>query len=64
MNNIPGIINNQMIHPFKYEEHEMVTILTGHNTKSANLLRAGGIGLGTASVAAGETSSENVSTQN
>ena len=64
MNNITGVVSNQMIHPFTYEEHEMVTISTGHKAKSGDLVRARGIGLGTAPVAATETSSEKVSTQN
>ena len=64
MNNITGVINNQMIHPFKYEEQEMVNISTGHQAKSADLVRARGIGMGTAPVAARETGSEKVSTQN
>ena len=64
MNNITGVINNQMIHPFKYEEQEMVNISTGHQAKSADLVRARGIGMGTALVAARETGSEKVSTQN
>ena len=29
------VISNQIIHPFKYEEQEMVNISTGHNAKSA-----------------------------
>ena len=46
MNNITGVVSNQMIHPFKYEENEMVTISTGHKAKSADLVRARGIGMG------------------
>ena len=53
-----------MIHPFKYEEQEMVNISTGHKAKSADLVRARGIGIGTDPVAAGETGNEKVSTQN
>ena len=64
MNNITWVVGNQMTHPFKYEEKEMVTISTGHKAKSADLVRARGIGMGTAPVAATETSSEKVSTQN
>ena len=64
MNNITGVVSNQMIHPFKYEEQEMVTISTGHKAKSADLVRARGIGMGTAPVATRETGSEKVSTQN
>ena len=64
MNNITGVINNQMIHPFKYEEQEIVNISTGHTAKSADLVRARGIGMGTAPVATRETGSEKVSTQN
>ena len=64
MNNITGVINNQMIHLFKYEEQEMVNISTGHEAKAADLLRARGIGMGTAPVTARETGSEKVSTQN
>ena len=64
VNNITGVINNQMIHSFKYEEQEMVNISTGHNAKSADLLRARGIGMGTVPVAAREIGSEEVSTQN
>ena len=63
MNNITGVVSNQMIHPFKYEEQEMMTISTGRKAKSADLVRARGIGMGTAPVAATETSSEKVSTQ-
>ena len=51
-----------MIYPFKYEEQEMVNISTGHKAKSAYLVRARGIGMGTAPVAARETGSEKVST--
>ena len=50
MNNT-GVINNQMVHPFKYGEQEMVNISTGHKAKSADLVRARGIGMGTAPVA-------------
>ena len=65
MNNITGVVSNQMIHPFQYEEQEMVNISTGHKAKSADLVRARGIGMGTAPVvAARETGSEKVSTQN
>ena len=65
MNNITGIIiNNQMIHPFKYDEQETVNILTGHKAKPADLARARGIGMWTAPVAARETGSEDVSTPN
>ena len=64
MNNITGFLSNQLIHPFKYEEQEMVNISTGHKAKSAHLVRARGIGMGTAPVAARETGSEKVSTQN
>ena len=64
MNNITSVVSNQMIHPFKYEEQEMVTISTGHKAKSADLLRARGIGMGTDPVAARETGSAKVSTQN
>ena len=42
----------------------MVNISTGHKAKSAELVRARGIGMGTAPVAARETGSEKVSTQN
>ena len=42
----------------------MVNISTGHKAKSAYLVRARGIGMGTAPVAARETGSEKVSTQN
>ena len=42
----------------------MVNISTGHKAKSADLVRARGIGMGTAPVAARETGSEKVSTQN
>ena len=59
MKNITGVINNQMIHLFKYEEQEI-----GHKAKSADLVRARGIGMGTAPVATRETGSEKVSTQN
>ena len=62
MNNTTGVRSNQMIHPFKYEEQEMVNISTGHKAKSADLVRARGIGM--APVAARETGSEKVSTQN
>ena len=57
MNNITGVINNQMIviHPLNCEEHEMVC-------KSANMVRARGKGMGTALDAARETGSEKVST--
>ena len=41
----------------------MVNISTGHKAKSADLVRARGIGMGTAPVAARETGSEKVSTQ-
>ena len=64
MNNTTGVIYNQMIHPFQYEEQEMVNISTAHIAKSADLVRARGIGMGTAPVAARETGSEKVSTQN
>ena len=53
-----------MIHPFKYDEQETVNISTGHEAKSADLVGARGIGMGTATVAAREIGSENVSTQN
>ena len=53
-----------MIHPSKYEEQEMVNISTGHKAKSADLVTALGIGMGTAPVAARETGSEKVSKQN
>ena len=42
----------------------MVNISTGHKAKSADLVRARGIGMGMAPVAARETGSEKVSTQN
>ena len=42
----------------------MVNISTGHKPKSADLVRARGIGMGTAPVAARETGSEKVATQN
>ena len=64
VNNITGVINNQMIHPFKYEEQEMVNIWTGHKAKPVDLVRARGIGMGTVPVAARETGNEKVSTQN
>ena len=64
VNNITGVINNQMIHSFKYEEQEMVNISTDHKAKSADLVRARGLGMGTAPVAAREIGSEEVSTQN
>ena len=64
MNNITGVVSNQMIHPFKYEEQDMVNISTGHKAKSADVLRARGIGMGTAPVATRETGSEKVSTHN
>ena len=64
MNNITGVVSNQMIHAFKYEEQEMVNISTGHKAKYADMVRARGIGMGTAPVAARETGSEKVSTQN
>ena len=41
----------------------MVNISTGYKAKSADLVRARGIGMGTAPVAARETGSEKVSTQ-
>ena len=53
-----------MIHPSKYEEQEMVNISTGHKAKSADLVTALVIGMGTAPVAARETGSEKVSKQN
>ena len=49
---LPGVINNQMIHPSKYEEQEMVNISTGHKGKSADTVSALGIGMGKAPVAA------------
>ena len=58
------VISNQMIQPFKYEEQEMVNISTGHKLNLQNLVRARGIGMGTAPVTARETGSEKVSTQN
>ena len=64
MNNITGVINNQMNHPFKCEEQEMVNISTGHKAKSADLVMDRGIGMGTAPVAAREAGSEKISTQN
>ena len=64
MNNITGFVSNQLIQPFKYEEQDMVNISTGHKAKSADLVRARGIGMGTDPVAARETGSEKVSTQN
>ena len=64
MKNITGVINNQMVHLFKYEEQEMVNISTGHKAKSADLSRTRGIGMGTAPVAARESGSEKLSTQN
>ena len=64
MNNIKGVVSNQTIHPFKYELPEMVNISTGHKPKSADLVRARGIGMGTAPVAARETGSMKVFTQN
>ena len=64
MNNITGVINNQMIHPFKCEEQEMVNISTAHRAESADLVRARGIGMGAVPVPARETGSEKVSTQN
>ena len=42
----------------------MVNISTGHKGKYADLVRTRGIGMGTAPVAARETGSEKVSTQN
>ena len=42
----------------------MVNISTGPKAKSAYLIRARGLGMGTAPVAARETGSEKVSTQN
>ena len=42
VNNITGVINNQIIHPLKCEEQEMVNISTGHKAKSADLVRARG----------------------
>ena len=42
----------------------MVNISTGHKGKSADMVRARGIGMGTDPVAARETGSEKVSKQN
>ena len=53
-----------MIHLFKYEEQEIVNISTGHKATSADMVSARGTGMGTAPVAARETGSEKVSTQN
>ena len=62
VNNITGVINNQIIHPLKCEEQEMVNISTCHNAKSADLVRARGKGMGTTLVAARETGSQKLST--
>ena len=52
VNNITVVINNQMIHPFKCEEQEIVNISTGYKANSAELVRDRGQGIGTALVAA------------
>ena len=64
MKNITGVINNQMIHPFNYEEQDMANISTGHKSKSADLVSARGKGMGTTLVAARETGSEKLTTYN
>ena len=56
--------HQQMNHPFKYEEQDMVHVSTGHKDKYAVLARTRGIGMLTAPVAARETGSEKVSKQN
>ena len=61
MKNITGVINNQIIHPFKCEELEKVNISTGQKL-TADLVRARGKGMGTTLVAARETGSEKLST--